>query len=79
MPDAAASLRLFRIGTGDLHAATSLRRDDGATMTLADLVAHVVEKGQPAMLPSPDAVLGVNVPSFETVEAYEQQVLGATP
>jgi hypothetical protein len=66
------AIRLLAEGfeTNALSAST-----DDASMELRDAVAEILDKSQASPLPDPDSVLGLSVQRFESVEAYERDIL----
>jgi len=66
------AIRLLAEGfeTNALSAST-----EEASMELRDAVAEILDKSQASPLPDPDSVLGLSVQRFESVEAYERNIL----
>jgi hypothetical protein len=48
---------------------------EAAEMTVLDFLAEILDKSRAAALPSLDAVLGVRIERFDSVAAYERDVL----
>jgi len=70
-----APLRLLRLREDDFDPCRVVQGYDDRTAALQALVAEILERTRAVSLPDPDAVLGVAIPTFDSLAEYERDVL----
>jgi hypothetical protein len=68
-------LRIARLRCDEFDPLTLIPDEPDSTAALQAFLARLLEYTHAIPLPDPDAALGLVVPRFESLEAYEQQVL----
>jgi hypothetical protein len=72
-------LRSVRLRAESLEAPTAAESGDGASLQVRDALAEILDRSHAVPVPDPDTVLGLSVPSFESLDAYERKLLSRRP
>jgi hypothetical protein len=72
-------LRSVRLRVESLEAAIPGQNGESSTMQVRDAVVEILDRSRALPVPDPDTALGLTVPSFESMGAYESELVSRRP